>query len=551
MLRFADNWLLVSRYGVLALLTVAGCAPVDEADPTVGTSVLNLLSCTSAQGYVSGVPRTICVARVDGRPVEVHTAEAYLRMQSAARSAGVSISIVSGFRTMAEQQELYRRYLAGTGNLAARPGYSNHQSGLALDLNTSSGGVYAWLTSNGGRYGFIRTVPSEIWHWEFRGAVTCTPRCEDGDTLIDSACRRGECGSYGARCVNDTMGVRCVFGTCPATGAASVCINERTLATCRNGAATPADCGAFAAYCSTAGRARTDAHCVSIFCVDNARDVPEAHNGCWISGGKMLHCDRNGQPTTSDCPSGQACSMTGGTAHCAPRVCPTTGTPTICVDDRYIAHCYNGAISRADDCGAFAHYCSTAGTTAPRCVSVFCVANARERPSAHEICLPDGRRASCTAVGTLSNLRACPAGQICGDVGGSPLCVAGSRDAGAADASANDGGDGGDGGDDVEEIPPEEEPPAEDPDAGTDAGTTEDSSVISQRNDAMADGSRPAISEAGCGCRVSAMPQAHTRTSALTAGLALACVVAHRDRYRRERQRAQRAASPNDALPPR
>ena len=52
------------------------------------------------------------------------------------------------------------------GHLAAPPGYSNHQSGHALDLNTSARGVYSFLANHGKSYGFRRTVPSEPWHWE-------------------------------------------------------------------------------------------------------------------------------------------------------------------------------------------------------------------------------------------------------------------------------------------------------------------------------------------------------------------------------------------------
>ncbi len=103
---------------------------------------------------------------MDGKPVEVNTARAFLRMRAAAKAKGVSIRVVSGFRTMAEQRYLYNLYLSGRGNLAAKPGYSNHQSGHALDLNTSAGGVYTWLSNNGSAYGFKRTVPSERWHWE-------------------------------------------------------------------------------------------------------------------------------------------------------------------------------------------------------------------------------------------------------------------------------------------------------------------------------------------------------------------------------------------------
>ncbi len=72
-----------------------------------------------------------------------------------------------GVRARREQQRyLYHLYSIGTGNLAAPPGYSNHQSGHALDLNTSASGVYAWLTNHAAAYRFARTVPSEAWHWE-------------------------------------------------------------------------------------------------------------------------------------------------------------------------------------------------------------------------------------------------------------------------------------------------------------------------------------------------------------------------------------------------
>jgi LAS superfamily LD-carboxypeptidase LdcB len=92
-------------------------------------------------------------------------------MQAAAARAGVNLSATSGFRTMSEQQELYRRYQAGTGNLAARPGYSNHQNGIAMDIGGVGGrGTRAdqWLRANAGRFGF-RNLPSEFWHYDYVG----------------------------------------------------------------------------------------------------------------------------------------------------------------------------------------------------------------------------------------------------------------------------------------------------------------------------------------------------------------------------------------------
>ena len=120
-----------------------------------------------AQGYVDGRPVRIEVTRLDGKPVERHTAAAYRRMYAAAEHDHVILHIVSGFRTMEHQQALYRAYQRGQGNLAAVPGHSNHQSGHALDLNTRAPGVLRWLERNGRRFGFRRTVPTEPWHWEW------------------------------------------------------------------------------------------------------------------------------------------------------------------------------------------------------------------------------------------------------------------------------------------------------------------------------------------------------------------------------------------------
>ena len=90
-------------------------------------------------------------------------------MQAAARRAGVNIGATSGFRTMAEQKYLYALYRAGKGNLAARPGYSNHQNGIAMDISGVGGrGTRAdrWLLANARKFGF-RNLPSEYWHYDY------------------------------------------------------------------------------------------------------------------------------------------------------------------------------------------------------------------------------------------------------------------------------------------------------------------------------------------------------------------------------------------------
>ncbi|WP_434420120.1 FG-GAP-like repeat-containing protein [Nannocystis pusilla] len=139
-----------------------------EDSPAAGISCAE----STATGYVDGQPFQISLVTVDGEPVQFDTANAFYVMQQAAAQAGVHITVGSGFRTMAEQEYFWNCYQTcscNNCNIAAKPGFSNHQSGHALDLNTSSSGVLAWLNANGANFGFKRTVPSEPWHWEWWG----------------------------------------------------------------------------------------------------------------------------------------------------------------------------------------------------------------------------------------------------------------------------------------------------------------------------------------------------------------------------------------------
>lgn len=95
----------------------------------------------------------------------------YLKLCEAAKKGNVLLSINSGFRTFAKQKELFDLYKSGRGNLAARPGASNHQDGIAIDLNThgfEGSSTYDWLKKNATAFGFIRTVNKEHWHWEYQ-----------------------------------------------------------------------------------------------------------------------------------------------------------------------------------------------------------------------------------------------------------------------------------------------------------------------------------------------------------------------------------------------
>lgn len=207
------------------VLGLISCGPPielepDEAEPEqlFSSAEQGLVTCGTRQdtGYRSGASFPITVVTADGKPAELDTANAYAVMQAAAAAAGVNIAVVSGFRTMSEQQYLYSCYVncsCNNCNLAAQPGYSNHQSGHALDLNTSAPGVLNWLNAHGAAYGFSRTVPSEAWHWEWWGGGPGGGPC--GNT--DDNCTRAEadgCGNFGCGCVDH----QCNGIFCPGSG---------------------------------------------------------------------------------------------------------------------------------------------------------------------------------------------------------------------------------------------------------------------------------------------------------------------------------------------
>jgi hypothetical protein len=276
----------IRRYSALLALLLAGCGQGldegDEVEPTLNftSREQGLVTCSTRQdtGYRSGASFTITVVTADGKPVELDTANAYAVMQDEAARAGVSLVVVSGFRTMSEQQYLYACYVncnCNSCNLAAQPGYSNHQSGHALDLNTSAPGVLTWLNANAGRFGFARTVPSEAWHWEWWGGGPGGGPC--GNTADN--CTRAEadgCGNYGCGCVDHA----CNGGFCPGTG----CTAQHA-----------SDCGGFGCGCA-------DGQC-------NGGTCPGS--GCTAK--ETLDCAQFGCGCVDHACNGGACAGTGCT----------------------------------------------------------------------------------------------------------------------------------------------------------------------------------------------------------------------------------------------
>lgn len=155
-------------FGVLALALAAGPAAAERfaTPPRAAEDPIAGVESRPAIGYERGRKLAIRVVTIGWAEVEVRTARAFVAMALAARDAGIELWIRSGYRPPEHQQWLYDAWRRGWGNPAARPGFSTHQSGRALDLDIQTPGTFDWLETHAKKFGFARTVRGEPWHWE-------------------------------------------------------------------------------------------------------------------------------------------------------------------------------------------------------------------------------------------------------------------------------------------------------------------------------------------------------------------------------------------------
>ena len=122
-----------------------------------------------------------------------------------AKKENITLIINSSYRSYKEQEEVYNMYLTNKGEeyadkYAARPGHSEHQTGLAIDLTTYGANgetfdqtdAFKWLENNAYKYGFILRYPKdkenitgynyESWHYRYVGVETATKLKEENIT---------------------------------------------------------------------------------------------------------------------------------------------------------------------------------------------------------------------------------------------------------------------------------------------------------------------------------------------------------------------------------
>lgn len=132
-------------------------------------------------------------------------------MQADALSIGLNIWIQSGYRSYEYQKALYDNYVQEDGievadTYSARPGHSEHQTGLAIDITSlehpyisnndnsfDKSKEYEWLKNNCHKYGFILRYPkgkehitgynTESWHFRYVGVDVATKIYQEDLTL--------------------------------------------------------------------------------------------------------------------------------------------------------------------------------------------------------------------------------------------------------------------------------------------------------------------------------------------------------------------------------
>ena len=115
---------------------------------------------------------------------------AYDKLCTASLKDGMKLGVTSSYRSYSSQENVYATYLKSNGQeyvdqYVATPGYSEHQTGLALDVKSTVSSPfkktkeYTWMINNAYKYGFILRYPeekdyitgysAEAWHFRYVG----------------------------------------------------------------------------------------------------------------------------------------------------------------------------------------------------------------------------------------------------------------------------------------------------------------------------------------------------------------------------------------------
>ena len=150
-------------------------------------------------------------ARNDSQLLQKEATEAFNQMCSDAKLENISLYSGSAYRSYEYQNTIYNDYIKKDGLTAAetysaRPGYSEHQLGLAVDIMNGNWSYvskdnieYSWLQANSYKYGFILRYPEnkeyitgymfEPWHYRYLGKELATKVYNSGLTYDEYVAR--------------------------------------------------------------------------------------------------------------------------------------------------------------------------------------------------------------------------------------------------------------------------------------------------------------------------------------------------------------------------
>ena len=152
------------------------------------------------------IPLTYAYGNEGDNQILDYAYEKFLDMWQAANDEGYYLMVNSSYRNYEEQQQTYDNLKNTVGErkadeIAARPGHSEHQTGLVVDMTSKNSPYsnefadseeYKWLKEHAHEFGFIERYPEgktyltgynpESWHWRYVGVEAATTMYEENIT---------------------------------------------------------------------------------------------------------------------------------------------------------------------------------------------------------------------------------------------------------------------------------------------------------------------------------------------------------------------------------
>lgn len=177
-----------------------------ESDKTLESNINHEVKIEDGLTYIDGIliaNKSYSLPADYDPGVNQEALDAFNEMASDAANEGLDIHISSAYRSYHDQERIYNRYVEDDGaeladTYSSRPGHSDHQTGLAFDLNSiddSFGDTPEsdWVAENAHKYGFIIRFPKgkdkytgyqyEPWHIRYLGVDKATEVYKSGLSL--------------------------------------------------------------------------------------------------------------------------------------------------------------------------------------------------------------------------------------------------------------------------------------------------------------------------------------------------------------------------------